>query len=56
MRARTWAIAAAYRDPADYGVPELPNWEVCRDGGAVAFVSGDDEPFIAAESPVTVRL
>jgi hypothetical protein len=55
MRARTWTIASCYRDPADYGIPELPDWEVCRpECGGVAFAD-DDEWFIAAAEPTKVR-
>ena len=57
MRAREWAVAAAYGDPADYDVPALPTWRVERvERGGVAFAATDgEEPFIAAERPVRVR-
>lgn len=60
MRAREWTVAANFRTPADYGIPELPAWRSRCDGcGGVAFVAADGEPdaepFIAAENPVTVR-
>jgi hypothetical protein len=55
VRAREWAIAGASRDPADYDVPELPDWGVRRPAcGGIAFVA-DGEPFIVAEQPTTVR-
>jgi hypothetical protein len=56
MRAREWAIVDAACEPAEYGIPELPAWRVSREDDGLAFVAdGDDEPFIAAESPVRVR-
>ncbi|SER43047.1 hypothetical protein [Natrinema salaciae] len=56
MRAREWAIAGAFRDPEEYDIPTLPAWRVCRrDCGGLAFADGDDEPFITADCPVTVR-
>jgi|AntDeeMetagen192_2_1112575.scaffolds.fasta_scaffold00097_20 hypothetical protein len=56
MRAREWAIAGAFRDPSDYDIPDLPPWRVHRnDCGGLAFADGEDEPFIAADHPVTVR-
>ncbi|WP_202614514.1 hypothetical protein [Halostella litorea] len=56
MLAREWAIAGSYGAPAEYGIPELPEWRVTRlrCGGLV--LAGDDgEPFISAERPVAVR-
>jgi len=56
MRARAWLIAARYGTPDEYGIPELPAWRVCRsDCGGLAFAADGEEPFIAAERPVTVR-
>lgn len=57
MRAREWTLAAAYGDPADYGVPSLPTWRVERDAtGALGFaIPGDGAPFITADRPVEVR-
>lgn len=56
MRAREWAIAGAFRDPADYDIPDVPSWRVSRDErGGLAFADGDREPFIAADRPVRVR-
>jgi len=56
MRVREWAVAGAYRDPADYGIPELPDWKTCRlDCGGLAFADADGEVFIVAEDPATVR-
>lgn len=56
MSARIWSIAHRYRDPADYGIPMLPDWTVSRpDEGAIAFATGDDDPFISAAHPVPVR-
>lgn len=56
MHARTWAIAAT-REPAAYGIPELPAW--CRldpDGAGIAFADdGCTAPFISAQQPMTVR-
>jgi hypothetical protein len=55
MRAREWTIAAAFREPGDYGIPELPGWRVSRpDCGGIAFAANGD-PFIAAERPTKVR-
>jgi len=57
MQARTWAIAAQYNDPADYGIPTLPTWTVSwtdRRGFALA-ANGDADPFIRAEQPMKVR-
>ncbi|SHH33648.1 hypothetical protein [Halobaculum gomorrense] len=56
MLARTWVIAGSYGDPADHGVPKLPEWEVSRNGERLSFVAEDgDEPFISAENPVRAR-
>lgn len=57
MRARTWTIAARFREPADYGIPSLPAWTVYREGGGgLAFGPADgEEVFIAAENPMRVR-
>lgn len=55
MRAREWEIAGSFRDPADYDIPPLPDWQVCRPAcGGVAFAA-DGDPFIAAEKPMAVR-
>jgi hypothetical protein len=55
VRAREWAIAGQYREPADYDIPELPAWHVRRpDCGGIAFAAGG-EPFIVAERPMKVR-
>ena len=56
MRAREWALVDLASDPAEYGIPPLPDWHVSRDEhGGIAFAADDSEPFIAAESPVRVR-
>lgn len=56
MRAREWAIAGAFREPADYDIPDVPSWRVSRDDcGGLAFADGDREPFIVADRPVRVR-
>ncbi|MFB6156713.1 MAG: hypothetical protein ABEJ34_02590 [Haloferacaceae archaeon] len=56
MRAREWAIAERFRTPADYGIPEVPAWRVCRgERGGLAFADAADDPFISAERPVEVR-
>lgn len=57
MRAREWLIAFRYGCPADYDVPVLPAWEQRRDDEGRLTLSdcGTDDPFIAAENPVTVR-
>jgi hypothetical protein len=56
MRAREWAVAATYGDPAAYDLPTLPTWRVERSDDGLAFAAVDsDEPFIAAEKPVRVR-
>lgn len=46
-----------YQDPADYGVPELPNWAVSKteNGGPALSATADTEPFIRADQPVSVR-
>lgn len=56
MRARRWVIAHRFRDPAAYGIPELPTWDVRTDDRKLAFAaSSDTAPFISAERPVRVR-
>ncbi|GAB3420103.1 hypothetical protein GCM10027435_22360 [Haloparvum alkalitolerans] len=57
MRAREWAIAGAYGDPADYDLPDLPALHAIRtDCGGLALAAADDEePFIVAETPMRVR-
>ncbi|WP_435063920.1 hypothetical protein [Halobaculum sp. EA56] len=57
MLARTWAIAGCYGEPAEYGIPDLPGWEVRRveDGGLSFVAEGETRPFISAEDPVRVR-
>jgi hypothetical protein len=56
MSVRTWAIAHRYYGPADYGIPELPEWEVDRtERGGLALADEGDPPFISAEHPVRVR-
>ena len=54
MCARERAVAAAYDDTADYGVPALPTWRVERGAcGDVEFAATNgDEPFIAADNLV----
>jgi hypothetical protein len=48
-------IAGTFGEPADYGIPEVPDWQVCRPPcGGVAFAA-DGDTFIAAERPMTVR-
>ncbi|WP_336327338.1 hypothetical protein [Halovenus sp. HT40] len=55
MHARTWAIAAA-REPAAYGIPELPDWRLLDVTPGMALAEEDQtEPFISAEQPMTVR-
>lgn len=56
MRAREWAIAGTFGDPSEYGIPESPTVEVCLlDCGGIALSADGDEPFIAADKPMTVR-
>lgn len=58
MLARTWTIAANFREPADYGIPTAPTFcaEHRSDETLVLFASSDAaEPFITAEGPMTVR-
>jgi len=57
MRARVWTVAATYRDPADYDIPELPEWAVTQpDDGGIAFADRDrNTPFISAARPRRVR-
>lgn len=53
MLAWTWVIAGRYGDPADHGVPELPEWRVSRTDARLSFVAeAGSEPFISAENPV----
>ncbi len=54
MRARRWAIAAS-RNPAAYGIPELPVWTVCEYDGLALADSPESEPFIRAAEPMQVR-
>lgn len=55
MHARTWAIAAT-REPAAYGIPELPDWRLLDATPGMALAeAGHAEPFISAEQPMTVR-
>ncbi|MXR42637.1 hypothetical protein GRX01_14990 [Halobaculum sp. WSA2] len=56
MLARTWAITGRYDDPADHGIPELPEWGVGRTGGRLSFLPEEGgEPFISAGNPVRAR-
>lgn len=55
MRARRWCIAATFRDPVDYDVPELPDWTVYRDEDGTLAFGERGERFISAGSPVRVR-
>jgi len=56
MRAREWAIAGAFGDPSEYGIPDPPAVEVCPlDCGGIALSAGGGEPFIAAEQPIKIR-
>lgn len=56
MRAREWVIAGNFRTPADYGIPELPAWRICRtECDGLALAAPDTDPFIAAEQPMKVR-
>ena len=57
MRAREWTIAAQFYDPADYGIPDLPEWVAGRDAeGRLVFADPDTgEAFIRAENPTKVR-
>lgn len=54
MRARGWAIVA-FREPAAYGIPELPVWTVCECDGLALADSPESEPFIRAAQPVQVQ-
>lgn len=55
MHARTWAIAAI-REPAAYGIPELPDWRLLDANPGMALAeAGRTEPFISAQHPMTVR-
>ncbi|WP_255149312.1 hypothetical protein [Halorarius halobius] len=57
MLARTWTIAANYRTPADYDVPEAPTFhgERCDDGTFVLSDSESGETVLTARAPTTVR-
>jgi len=55
MRARKWAIAGAFGDPSEYGIPDPPAAQMCRlDCGGDALSAGSEGPFIAADQPMTV--
>ena len=50
MRALERAIAGAFGDPSEYGIPDLPAVQMCRhDCGGIALSAGSDDPFIAAD-------
>ena len=56
MRSRQWAIAARFRDPADYGIPPAPTFRAERDAdGAVVFYDDDGRVVMRADDPMTVR-
>jgi hypothetical protein len=57
MHVRSWLIAYQYGNPADYGMPALPEWSVRRtDASGIALAEDDvSEPFIRAETPMKVR-
>jgi hypothetical protein len=57
MRARRWVIASRYREPADYGIPALPEWAVRRtEGGGLSFAEDEEsDSFVSADDPVRVR-
>ena len=55
MRARQWAIAARFRDPADHGIPPAPTFRAERDAdGAVVFYD-DGRVVMRAGDPMRVR-
>jgi hypothetical protein len=55
MRAREWALAASFGDPAEYGIPDPPAVRADRlDCGGLALAVDDAEPFIAADRPIDV--
>lgn len=54
MEARRWAVTANYRDPANYGVPELPDWTVRSEDGALAYAV-DGEAFVRTAGRVCAR-
>ena len=50
MRALERAIAGAFGDPSEYGIPDPPAAQMCRlDRGGVALSAGSDDPFITAD-------
>jgi len=62
MLARRWTIAANYREPAEFGVPEAPTFETCHTTcGRVAFYpetvepNTTTDPVLVAESVRRVR-
>lgn len=59
MLARTWAIAANFHEPVDYGIPEAPTFvaEYGRDGSIALFApdSEDAKPVLLATHPMSVR-
>jgi hypothetical protein len=54
MRARRWVIAARFKQPADYGIPALPEWTPRCGDGRLAFAAAGSA-FISAAEPVPVR-
>ena len=50
MRALERAIAGAFGDLSEYGIPDLSAVQMCRhDCGGIALSAGSDDPFIAAD-------
>jgi len=55
MRALERAIAGAFGDPSEYGIPDPPAAQMCRlDCVGVALSAGSDDPFIAADQPTKI--
>ncbi|MBB6646578.1 hypothetical protein [Halobellus ruber] len=52
MRARELEIAGRFRSPTDYGIPELPDWQVCRPSRGGVELADDGDTFIRAEDPI----
>ncbi|WP_323173558.1 hypothetical protein [Natrialba sp. PRR66] len=57
MLARTWVIAANFRTPADYGIPEAPLFPARRrvDGALMLVGPEDSTPVMTVGETVPVR-
>jgi hypothetical protein len=57
MLARTWMLAARFREPSDYGIPEAPVFPAERcDSGALRLHDPDSGQLVmVAGAPMQVR-